>query len=507
MEPERRKTLQYVFGDFVLQVPEATLTCRGEPVPLAPKEFDLLCVLATNSGHLVHKELLVKRVWPDTFVSDSSLFRNISVLRKYLGNAAIRTVPKRGYVFALPVMELREPLDRAAPVSSSLRIQMDLPELEDLNDQVKLSPPIEPAESSSEEASTLAWLRLRPRWPFAVSIALFAVVALAGIYGIPHRRAGRAKAGERAESVQGATAGAARLFVLNEHGNTLSILNTLGSAVESTVSMDADPSGAAILPDSSMIYISLNHVGRVAALDARSHRIIASIPVGNGPVGIAANPRPPYVYVANNYSNSVSVIDSRTNTVVRDLRVGSVPTEIGISADGTRAVVTNQSSGSVTMIDTVANEVLATIPVGATPVGVTFTPDSNFALVTLAGQNEVAIIDVARARVGRRIHVGPGPIRIAVSRDGRFALISNFFSNTLTVLDMATMRPTHEISVGLNPVGIAFNPGGDLAYVANYGSNTVSVIAMPSLVVVETIKAGLNPVEFAVLPCYASPCG
>ena len=82
---EHQQPLKYTFGNFVLLVREASLTCQGEPVPLAPKEFDLLYLLLTHAGHLVNKELLVEAVWPDTFVSGSSLFRNISVLRKYLG--------------------------------------------------------------------------------------------------------------------------------------------------------------------------------------------------------------------------------------------------------------------------------------------------------------------------------------------------------------------------------------------------------------------------------------
>jgi len=51
---------------------------------------------------------LMKEVWPDTFVEEGALTRNISLLRKTLGDmgdeaAYIETIPKRGYRFVAPV--------------------------------------------------------------------------------------------------------------------------------------------------------------------------------------------------------------------------------------------------------------------------------------------------------------------------------------------------------------------------------------------------------------------
>jgi len=54
-------------------------------VPLTPKSFDLLVVLVENSGHLIEKDELLKRIWPDSFVEEANLAVNISVLRKALG--------------------------------------------------------------------------------------------------------------------------------------------------------------------------------------------------------------------------------------------------------------------------------------------------------------------------------------------------------------------------------------------------------------------------------------
>jgi hypothetical protein len=67
-----------------------------------------LLLLVQNAGHLVDKDDLIKRVWPDAFVEEGNLNKNIFLLRKVLGQQDggleyIETVPKCGYRFAAPV--------------------------------------------------------------------------------------------------------------------------------------------------------------------------------------------------------------------------------------------------------------------------------------------------------------------------------------------------------------------------------------------------------------------
>ena len=98
----------YEFGPFLLDAGERVLLCQGQRVPLTPKVFETLLILVENAGHVVPKEDLFKRVWPDTIVQEDSLTFNISNLRKTLGHYVdgqefIHTEPKLGYRFVAPV--------------------------------------------------------------------------------------------------------------------------------------------------------------------------------------------------------------------------------------------------------------------------------------------------------------------------------------------------------------------------------------------------------------------
>lgn len=103
----------YGFGPFRLDRAERLLLRDGQVVPLKGKAFDILLVLVENRGHLLEKEELMKRVWPDAFIEEANLTVYISSLRKALGEGSnghqyIETVPKHGYRFIAEVRELQE---------------------------------------------------------------------------------------------------------------------------------------------------------------------------------------------------------------------------------------------------------------------------------------------------------------------------------------------------------------------------------------------------------------
>jgi len=106
MTVNRTKQRIWEFGPFRLDETERLLLRAGEPVGLTPKVFDTLVALLERSGRLVEKDELMARLWPDTFVDEGALTRNISDLRKALGGERyIETVSKRGYRFVAPVRE------------------------------------------------------------------------------------------------------------------------------------------------------------------------------------------------------------------------------------------------------------------------------------------------------------------------------------------------------------------------------------------------------------------
>jgi DNA-binding winged helix-turn-helix (wHTH) protein len=120
------------FDHFELDEAEARLSCAGQPVPLAPKPFAVLCALARTPGRLVTKGALLDLVWGHRFVTESVLKSAISELRAALDDDPkapryIETVSRRGYRFV--AMAAGGPSHSAADVQRDVAAGRDHPAL------------------------------------------------------------------------------------------------------------------------------------------------------------------------------------------------------------------------------------------------------------------------------------------------------------------------------------------------------------------------------------------
>ena len=133
----------YSFGAFRIDVTERVLFGERGTVPLTPKVIDTLLLLVENNNHVLGKQELIERIWPDSFVEDNNLAQNISILRKALGQSPggqdyIQTVPKRGYRF---VAEVREDWEEGAPVVVRERTRSRIVVEEEIDEPMALEGP------------------------------------------------------------------------------------------------------------------------------------------------------------------------------------------------------------------------------------------------------------------------------------------------------------------------------------------------------------------------------
>ena len=90
-----------VGGRIVDLAREALRDERGAVVPLRPRAWLVLRLLATRAGQLVGKDEIMDEVWSDCEVTEDSLVQAIGDIRRALGDAgrsALKTLPRRGYM-------------------------------------------------------------------------------------------------------------------------------------------------------------------------------------------------------------------------------------------------------------------------------------------------------------------------------------------------------------------------------------------------------------------------
>jgi DNA-binding winged helix-turn-helix (wHTH) protein/tetratricopeptide (TPR) repeat protein len=152
----------YRFGLFVLDPAAGVLTRNGVRVKLQEQPFQLLLLLLENSGQLVSREEIQRRLWPaNTFVEfDKSLGVAVLKVREALSDEAnnprfVETVPRRGYRFIAPVL-----IENPAESPQAVPAPAEYP------------PKQENAPPTQKEA-------LQPVWPWAI-LAL-AVLVIGGV--------------------------------------------------------------------------------------------------------------------------------------------------------------------------------------------------------------------------------------------------------------------------------------------------------------------------------------
>lgn len=195
------KTRYFRFGDFRLYPTEHLLLREQTPLSLAPKAFDILLYLLQNSGHLVKRDALMEAIWPDSFVEETNITVNISLLRKTLGSMPdgqpyIETVPRKGYRFNAAVTEGEDAPIVSEPPSRLQQSNADVMRSPAaVSDLAGLGAAASPALQSAVPAASSAPVApaVRPPLPPAASLAwkasasrilLMTVVCVAVILGV-----------------------------------------------------------------------------------------------------------------------------------------------------------------------------------------------------------------------------------------------------------------------------------------------------------------------------------
>jgi DNA-binding winged helix-turn-helix (wHTH) protein len=95
--------VKYAFGPLRVDTDARVISSTAASVHLTRKGFDLLLLLLENRPNAVSKEQIYARVWPNTFVAESSLQTLIHEIREAIDSGGhqswIRTVHGIGYSF------------------------------------------------------------------------------------------------------------------------------------------------------------------------------------------------------------------------------------------------------------------------------------------------------------------------------------------------------------------------------------------------------------------------
>jgi YVTN family beta-propeller protein len=183
------------------------------------------------------------------------------------------------------------------------------------------------------------------------------------------------------------------------------------------------PSGMALSPDGSKLYVAFNGSNTLGVIDTTTNQVIQQIPVGNAPRQVVLDGTTAYVSneggrpaTAGDYTNlsdgtpivsdrstaaastgTVSVVDLQSGSETAEIPVGLQPTALYLTPDDSALFVANSNDDSLSVINTATNTVAQTVdtnPVPGASVGsyanALTMPDADHLLVSIGRDNAIA---------------------------------------------------------------------------------------------------------------------
>ncbi len=347
-----------------------------------------------------------------------------------------------------------------------------------------------------------------------LNTAYVAAAALAWALAAPSNAAGTALGPTHASTIVVDSA-TARVWTVNPDHDTVTAIDGRRLAKLFERPVGANPRTVAIGPAGGTWVVNQDDATITLLSGERQHTL--ELPYASRPYGIAFAPRSDVAYVTLQAVGRLLRINARTRAVTGVVDVGPTPRGIAITADGQRILVTRWISpathGEIVVVSadslTVERRVTLAIDPGPdTPVSgrgvpnhlaaVTITPDGKRAWfpskkdntvrgLTVSGEplnfentvraivSQVDLLANAEIPAARRdLDNRAMPVAVAFDTRGQHAFVALQGSNTVDVLDAVDGSLAASFETGLAPQGLVVNAQGRL-FVQNYLSRNVAV--------------------------------
>jgi YVTN family beta-propeller protein len=314
-----------------------------------------------------------------------------------------------------------------------------------------------------------------------------------------------------------------RIYVTNEVGGNLSVIDSGNYNVLATVPLGKRPRGIHDSPDHKTIYVAVSgtpiagpdvdestlppadkSADGIAVFDVAQNKVLRVIHGGSDPENFDVSKDGKQIYTSNEDVSAVSIVDIASGNVVKSFAMGAQPEGVQVTPDGKHVWVTSEETGTISVLDPVAGKIIKTFKVGHRPRNVAFLPDGSKAYINAENDGTVVLVDAKKYQVIKAIPLGkPGiikPMDVVLSADAAKLYVSTGRGKQVFTIDTATNTVLGSVEVGRRPWGIALSLDGKTLYSANGPSNDVSVVDLATNTVTKKIPVGEGPWGLIVVP-------
>ena len=314
-------------------------------------------------------------------------------------------------------------------------------------------------------------------------------------------------------------AGSGRLYVSDERGGAVVILDADTGVIMTRVAVGKRPRGMQLSPDGKRLYVALSgsaiagpgvdestlpppdrRFDGIGVIDVSANRLLGILPGGTDPETLALAPDGRTIYVANEDGMQLSAIDLASGKVRASARIGVEPEGVAVRPDGKVVYVACEGASTAYAIDALTLAVVAKIPTGLRPRAIGFARDGHSGFISDEMGAAITVFDTRTQQVLRTIPLPTTagtltrPMGLATSPDGKSLYVTTGRAGALIEIDLPTASIKRSIAaVGQRPWGLALNTQGSKAFTANGPSGDISMIDLASGRVDRRVAVGISP--------------
>jgi uncharacterized delta-60 repeat protein len=265
------------------------------------------------------------------------------------------------------------------------------------------------------------------------------------------------------------------------------------------------PSIGGATPQKCYVFTTNYNNGSISIIDPIAYAVETSITSAAGqPSGLSLSPDGETLYVAERSGNHVEIFDVASKTSSGTIPTGSTTNDVLVSPNGgiAAAVKTDWGASTIEIIDLTTNTVTGSVPIPVDARSAAFTPDGSQVWVNSIDSGIVGVVDVA-AETSSSFSIthsnpgGPytGTTDIAFNPAGDIAYIGNAADGRISVVNVSTQAEVTTITIGSEPGSINFSPDGTKALVV-FGSGSIGFIDTTTHTISSTLDITTLGYEF-----------
>jgi len=266
-----------------------------------------------------------------------------------------------------------------------------------------------------------------------------------------------------------------RVYVSNEHGNSVVAIDPVQGKIVQTFTVGKRPRGLLLSPGGDKLYVA-----------------ISGSPIG-GP-GVDESTLPP----PDRAADGIAVVDLATGKVERVLKAGDDPETFAMSTDGRTLFVSNEDKGAVSSVSVDGSRATLTQPVGEEPEGAAITPDGLHLFIACEASDYVAMVDARTLKTIKTIPLAGRPRGALMSKDGNSLFVSVEGAGEIAVIATSdgSVQRLIDLAKGdkaVRPMGIVEGPLGHIFVTTGRGGAVLEVDPKAGRIVRSLAGVGARP--------------